>query len=262
MPQIRFLAFITLISAVLFLAMSLIRGKMHELKIRKHWWELTLYTLLIAVIPYGLITYATRYSSGINTTIFTQSEMIFAALIGCWLLKEKMNRARVLGIICILAANMTILFKGNLETSWADWVLLLAPAIFVYGNIIAKRLMDHIDWSTILTFRTVVGGMILLLVSIGMEGPGLPPQELWFFLIWFSLLTFGVAKIFWQLALKRLDVSKITALAMTYPALSFIFAYFWLGEVPNSYQWGGIVFTILGIVFLMQSPSKQYEDDF
>lgn len=260
-PQIQFLAFITLLSSVFFLFTTLYRKEFRHLKSAYNLKWLSLYTICLSILPYGIITYATRYTSAINTTIFTQIEAVYAAILGYFFFKEKLTKKRIIAIFFILLANVILVYNGTFQIHSADIALLTAPIIFVFGNAIAKKLQaEGIGWSIILFYRNFVGGIVLLTIAHFVEGLSLPPQDLWPFLLIFSILVFGLAKILWQIALHNMDVSKVTALGMTYPVISIAIAYLWLGEIPSIYQSIGILFTLLGIYFLVQTKSVQWED--
>ncbi len=259
MPQLQFLAYITLISSILFTGISLYK---HEFK---HLWNLPLlgklgaYTLLTAVFPYGIIVYATRYSSAIETTFLTQSEVIFAALFAWIFLKEHISKNKLCGIALVLMANILILYSGGLNLNWANVALFLAPLLFVLGNAIAKDLQKKgLSWSLILSFRMTIGGIILLISAQIIEGVHLPPANLVPFLLLFTIFVFGLGKMLWQMALHRLDLSKATALGVSTPAISLLIAYVWLGEVPSNIQWVGIICMCIGLGFLLKTHSKQW----
>ncbi len=259
MPQIQFLGLIFLISSGLFLFTTWRRREFSQLWKLKNLLWLSAYTLFFMTLPYLLIVYATRFSSAINTTLLTQSEAIFAAILGFFILGEDLSRNKVLGISFILLANAVILYNGEALIDPANLVLALAPFLFVFGNMIAKKLQgEGVGWSPLLLFRTVAGGACLLVLSYFVEGAQPIEPRLWPFLILFSFFIMGVSKILWQLALHRLDVSKVTGLGMIYPFMSLIIAYFWLGEIPNEYQWIGVLFTAIGVGLLMKTRSKQW----
>jgi len=258
---IQLLAYVTLISSLMFTVITFKNKQFNQLLNKRVAGWLLLYTLSLAVIPYGIIFYATQFTSAINTALLTQSEAIFAAILAWLILKEKIQFKKAMGIFLILFANIVVLYDGNLALNMADIAMFIAPLSFVFGNMIAKKLQaEGIGWSPILLFRTVIGGIILLIAAHFMEGLQIPSSNLWLYLIFFSFFVQGLAKICWQIALHRMDVSKATAIGMTYPVISVAIAYFWLQEVPSAYQWLGVVFTAIGIVLLMKTTSKQWTD--
>lgn len=262
MPQIQFLAYVTLVSILVYGAAMIYSRKWGDLWNKRYVPWLALYTLFMAVIAHGIITYANKYTSAINTTLLTQSEAIFALIIGVLFLKEKAHWQRIVGVLCILLANVLVLFNGDFTFNMADLALVLTPVVFVFGNGIAKRLLNEgCHWSSILFFRGVMGSVILLLVAHFVEGLALPSQQMTWVILAYGVLIYGVGKIAWQLALKRLDISKLTAISKSYPVFSVILAFFILGEVPTLYQYLGLLLTMGGVYFLLQTKSKQYDEE-
>lgn len=261
MPQIQFLAYVTLVSSFLYLPISIYKREVGNTKSIKTIFYLLAYTLLVGVIPYGIIMYATRFSSAIETTLLTQTEVIFALIFGYVYLKEKISKYKLIGAVCILVANTLLLYQNNFIWSWANTALFLAPAFFVVGNSISKKLQkEGTSWSLILVFRSLVGGLILLGIAQAIEGLTIPSSNMMIFIPIFAISVFGFGKIFWQLALHRLDLSKVTALGLSHPGISLIIAFIWLGEIPTSNQWLSIFIMFLGIFFLLKTNSRQWAE--
>ncbi len=261
MPSIQFLAYITLAGAMVFLPISIFKKELKNLWDKKILWQLSLYTFLVAVLSYGIVLYATAYSSAIETTLLLQSEVIFALIFGALFLHEKISRNKALGAALILFANVLLLIQNDLHLNWANLALFLAPISFVYANSLAKKLQkDGVSWSLILSFRGVIGGLSLLLIASQMETLQVPSFEMLGFILVFGITVFGLGKILWQLALHRLDLSKATALGLSHPVLSLMIAFLWLGEIPNSTQWISIGVAAIGILFLLKTKSRQWAE--
>lgn len=259
MPQLQFLAAIFLISAVCFTATTLWRKEFHVFFNARIFAWLVIYSLPFMMLPYGIIVFATRYSDAINTTMLTQSEAIFAAIFGALILKESVSINKGLGIFFILLANVAILYSGSLSFSPSNLALVLAPALFVFGNMIAKKLQrEGVGWSPLLMFRNWLGGLVLLGTTFLLGGVDPISSQLWWFIFVVAVGLFVFNKILWQVSLVRLDVSKLTALGCTYPFVSVLVAYLWLGETPGPYQWLGILLTGVGVLFLLNTRSKQW----
>lgn len=259
MPQIEFLAIITLLSGLFFFFAAWYRKELSQALPKKYLGSFFAYTMLVAVIPYGIIFYAAKYSTAIDTALLLQTEAIFAAVLGWYVLKEKITRNRVLGLTLILCADAAILYKGRIELSIANIAIAIAPLLFVFGNLIVKRLHNQgVMWAPVLLFRQLVGGVILLAISFLFEPVVFPSLELWLFLIPFGVIGFGVSKLFWQIALQRMDVSKLTALLAVTPIISAAISFAWLGEVPTTIQSFAITLTVIGVGFLLNTTSKQW----
>lgn len=258
MPPIQFLAYITLLGAVPVLVSTFYLKQFTQLLNLKILGWLLLYTLLIAVIPYGIITYATQFTTAIDTAFLTQTEGIFAAIMGVLIFKEHIGFNKAAGIGLILLANVVLLYQG-VELNKANAAIALAPIGFVLANVIAKQLQkEGLGWSPLLLFRSVVGGGILFLIATQLEAVALPPSHLWWAILLMGLVVFGLQKICWQVALHRMDLSKATAIINTMPVFSFFLAYLLLDEIPTGQQWLAFVLMIAGIGFIMRTHSKQW----
>lgn len=259
MPPIQFLAYITLLGAVPVLIATLYKKQLKQLFNVKTLAVLLLYTVLLAVIPYVIITYATQYTSAIDTGFLTQTEGIFGAVLGWMVFKESIDRNKLLGFGFIFLANFLLIYNGGVDFNWANVAIAIAPVSFVLGNIIAKNLQkEKLGWAPLLLFRNGVGGLIILLIALAFEDLALPPENLLWPVLFLGLTVFGLEKIFWQLSLHRLDLSKATAIVITAPVFTFFLAYFFLGEVPDIYQWMAFIFTLIGIGFILKTHSKQW----
>ncbi len=260
LPPVELLGLATFISSVFFLALTLKKGEFSHLRSLKILKGCLLYTACL-LIPYMAIFWAAQSNSGINIALFTQSEVIFAALVGWIFLKERVQVARIAGVLCIVAANLIVLYNGSLSFNPASLILIFAPLIFVFGNATAKRLQTQgLSYAPLLLFRSGIGGLFVLLFSFLLEDFQIPSSSSWLFLFLFGFLAFGLPKAFWQIALNKIDLSKTTAIGLSYPAFSFVMAYFLLHEIPSFYQWLGLGFSFIGIYFLMQSSSRKLSE--
>jgi drug/metabolite transporter (DMT)-like permease len=258
-PPFQFMAIVTVVGFFIFFSSQIFFKKIHELFIKKHWPQLLLYSVLISS-PYIVIFFMSQFTSSINVTLLMQSEVLFAGLIGYFFLKEKIESKRLLGMTLVLGSNLVILSAGTSGLGAADWLIFLVPLLFVIANTLTKDLMTKIHWSTILTVRSVITFFMLLPLVIFFEDPVVFKEGDLLFLLFFGVFVFGLAKIFWQIAIKRMDISKATGMIMTYPAISLLWAYFILDELPQGTQWIGVVLMLFGFFFLIQSRSKQYEE--
>ncbi len=257
-PPIQFLAFLMLGSALLFLAATLYYRQLGALLKTRWLASLTLYSLLIT-LGYLTIVISTSFTTATDTTLLLQSEIIFAALIGYFLMGEALSSSKILGIVCVFMADFITLYRGGLELNGPHLALFLAPLFYVFANRMSRRMqMEGLHWAPLLFYRHFVGGIAVLILAAFLEGVTVPDPSNWLFLVLFGLVIYGLSKIIWQLCQVRLDLSKATALGLTHPVFSFILARIFLGEVPTIYQIWGIVFSLVGIVFLLRAPSRQW----
>lgn len=256
---LQYLVYMIGISIPVLLVINIWRGEFRELFKREVFWLLVGVSFFVIAAPSALIFLATQDSSGINTSLLTQSEIIYATIL-CALLGEKVTKNRFLGVIFILIGSIFVLYQGSFTLSRADLVLFLAPAFYPIGNVFAKKAFKKVSWSTVLLFRAVVGEVFLLgLCLFFARNFQVPPQEIWFSLIFMGFGVCVLAKIFWYWGLQTMEVGRATALIMTYPAFSLIFAILFFDEVPTLYQGLGFIGVCVGIFFILKSQGQQYK---
>ena len=161
-------------------------------------------------------------------------------------------------MILILAGSITILYNGTFAVNKGDIAIFLATMLFPIGNVCAKKALQLINWSPLLLARTAISGIALWIIASLTETPKpLTHKEVIFILI-MGFVIFGISKMLWYLGLKRLDVSKASAISMSYPAFSILFAFILFHEVPGTYQWIGMTVIGIGLYFMIKTTSKQY----
>ncbi len=260
MPPLLFAALTTLISSFFFFIHLVYTNKIKEIFNKKALKYCILVTLLIVVIPSILIFKGTKLTSGINTAIFLQMEILFALPICAILIKEKITKIRLISNLIIALGAILVLYNGSLQLNKGDLLIIAGTIIYPFGNIYAQKALKIISPSAALLFRSFLGGSILLLISLIFENSShliVPSIKEHFWAIVVSgILVMGLSKWLWYQGLKRLDVTKATALAMTYPAFSLIIAVIFTNEKATLYQVLGLAVMMFGI-YLSTSKDKK-----
>ena len=75
-------------------------------------------------------------------------------------------------------------------------------------------------------------------------------------LIFYGMVVYGLTYYTFYESIKRINLSKATAIVSAYPAVSIILAWFILREVPDSYQMSGFFIILFGIAYLSHLKSE------
>lgn len=260
MPPL-FFAGISLLTAGIFFFIYLLFTKQLKQLLRPEILKLSaLITLLVVVIPYFCIFTGTKLTSGINTAIFLQTEILFALIICHFWLKEKISQTQLLGSLSIFTGAVLVLYNGGFHLNVGDLLIILGTSIYPLGNHYSQKALRIASPMVILFVRSILGGFLLLAISLAIETHVNP----------FSLSTHNlllilanglgmlfVSKILWYLGLARLSLTKATAITMSYPIFTLIFAAIFLKELPTSYQLVGLAIIMVGVyVTTLKSPAK------
>ncbi|MBA4336399.1 hypothetical protein C0416_01310 [bacterium] len=222
-------------------------------------WEalkyILLVTLFIVVVPSIFIFTGTSMTSGVNTTILFQTEVIFTFLfVGIFSKSEKITARRLIGAGIVLLGTATILYNGTFDLNLGDILIIIGVAFYPFGNMAAKKALKLVPPTVILFVRSVLGGLTLVCFSLIFENSSslvLPSVRDYFPLILLNgIVIMFFSKILWYQGLKRIDLTKAVPIDMSFPAFSLLFLFLFVGEVPTLYQWAGLILTLVGVGFV------------
>ena len=205
--------------------------------------------------------YGVRLTSGINSAILLQVEPIYALIIGYLLLRERVSSRQILSTLLIISGTLLVIYQGTTRMNWGDILILLTPLCYQTGHFFSKQLLNETEISPlfIATGRTLYGGLILLLLN---QFTGthefnilIQPSILGVF-VFYGIVVYALSYLTFYGAIKRINLSKASAIISVYPAISIILARFILKEVPDFYQLGGFFIIMLGIFYLANLKSE------
>ncbi len=211
-----------------------------------------------------LFFYGVRLTSGINSAILLQVEPIYALIIGYLLLKERITIRQIFSTLLILFGTLLVIYQGTSRWNWGDILILLTPLCYQTGHYFSKQLLNKAELNPLFLAagRTFYGGIILFFLnqSIGAnEFNTLTQPDILAIFIFFGIVVYALSYITFYGAIKRINLSKASAIISIYPAISIILARFILKEVPDFYQLSGFIIIMVGIFYLSNLKSELRE---
>jgi len=201
----------------------------------------------------GLITAQATVTAWIVATI-----PVFTALLGWFLLKEKLGPLRILGIIIASLGVLLVVSKGNLSSLMSgkfgtpgDFLILISALNWAVFSVISRRGLERHPPARMM-FYVMLCGWIFSWFWIFGAGPGFTEIPNLSLTGWNSILILGVfgsglAYIAWYDALQILPASQLGVFIYIEPLITMIVAALILSETITlaSVLGGGI--TLLGI---------------
>lgn len=230
-----------------YIAIMYKRDRFKELKNKAAYKDLLLTTFWITFI-FTLIFIGMQYTTAGNMAVIVFLQVGFSYLYFNVLGKEKMNTIHLIGAIIMGVGALVILFPEDFAFNKGDWLILISAAAAPVVNLYQKRAREYCSAETILGFRTVVGFPFVALLAYFLE-PAVRYEDFMSALPYIFLIATGIyvaAKIMWIEALNRLSITKLSAMLALLPLFTLIFAYFYLGEVPEFRQMLGILPILIG----------------
>ena len=186
------------IVGVLILAIILVLKKWKDVK-KLNRRDIT-YLLFIGVIggslPFYLFFTGLSQIPAVNAAIIQKTLIIWVAILAVPLLKERISKMQILGIIMLFVGNLFVGgFKG-FSFSKGESFVLLATILWGIENVLAKKALKNID-SDLVTAARMGFGSLLLLSAAAITNPTALASVLtftsrqWFWMILSSSLLLG-----------------------------------------------------------------------
>ena len=216
--------------------------------------------MLIIIIPSILIFTGSSKTSGINTTILLQSEIIFTLLIFGLFAIEKITLKKIIGALVVLTGTIFIVYNGNTGINIGDLMIIAGTFFYPIGNFFSKKALKITSPSAILFIRSFLGGIVLIFLSLIFENQSTTLEKLsnyWPLILLNGIFIYHLSIILWYEGIKRIDISKAVTISIgSYPAFSLLFAILFLKEIPTTSQLIGFITIILGIFILIKKSDE------
>lgn len=231
---------------------------------RRHWPFLLLYGFILAIFN-SLWTVAVALDGAAVATVLSYNSAAFTAVLAWWLLRERLNQAKVVSVL--LSLGGCVLVAGAYDP--ALWHLnplgltagLLAGATFAFYSIMGRTAAQRNipPWSTMFCIFLAAAGFLLLFQTIpALAGATAAPQLLWLGTSpagWGILLALALGPTaagygLYTVSLTYLPASIANLISTLEPAITAVLAYLLLGERLSLIQIGGSGLILLGVVLL------------
>lgn len=260
MPPILFAGISMMIAALVVFFYMILKGQISTLFNKTAFKYILGVTFFIVIIPSILIYTGASKTSSVNTAILLQTEIFFTLLILGMLKQEKITIKKIIASLLITLGAICVIYNGSLKLNPGDLLIIAGTVAYPIGNMYAKKALKLTSSGAILLIRSALGGIFLIIISLLFEDytnafSGYITDNI-FMLLLNGILLYSISKLLWYEGLKRLDISKSISISMSHPALSFIYAYIFLKEIPTAYQFIGFIVIMSGIYVITRQPKK------
>ena len=250
----------SLIGCMIPLILLIKYGKLKIIVDRKNIKEILLIGFFGTTVTYFLFFTGAQLTSGINTAILMQAEPIYSLFLGYFILKEKITSKQILTTLLVVAGVVIVIFSGTFSLNLGDVLILLTPLFYQISHVIAKKTIKRIGTFAVQAGRYLFAGLTLFIFSsiFGMNQFILlaEPMNLTAILL-LGIGVAGIGSLAWYEAIRRINLSKATAMISPYSILSIILAWFILKEFPSIYQITGLILVLIGIITLAKIKSEK-----
>lgn len=218
------------------------------------WGTLALLGCTGVTLFFGLQNLGLARTSATEAGLITGAVPAVTAALSVALLRERITRLRLLGIVASLTgvAVVVLASNGREGAGTLQGNLLMMGAVFAWAfyTIINKRIGGRMPESVLLAYAMVLGTLFLLpaaAVEIAVVGFGPVSPVGWLSLLFLGLGGSGAAFYCWNAALRRLDASSAITYINLVPVVTVVSAALMLGERPAAAQLLGGALVVLGV---------------
>lgn len=205
-----------------------------------------------------LFVSANKLTTAANAILLQYTAPIFVAILGVWLLKEKMKWYDYLTIIAVLG-GMLLFFIDNVGYgSMLGNVLAVISGFFLACVTIALR--SQKDGSPVET--TLIGNILTFLVAIPFIIGKIPDIQSIVGIILLGIFQLGFAYILYALAIKHLSALEAILITVIEPLLNPLWVFIFAGEKPSLYAiLGGLIVIVSVTVRSIIVTKESAKDD-
>jgi drug/metabolite transporter (DMT)-like permease len=222
--------------------------------------------LVIVLGLVGIAIYNSLFSAGLALVEASRAALIvptnpaFTALLAAWLLKERIGRARVVGIVLSVLGALWVLGRGDLRTflnfEFGPGELILVLCIFIWS---AYTILGRVALSTLsplaLTAYVMAAGALPTVVPAYLEHPSLGDAtwRSWSALAYLIIFGTVIPFLWFSEGVKALGAARASQFISLVPPLAVAEAVLILGEPFTPALGLGMAFVVAGL-YLTNRP--------
>ena len=253
----------TLIGVVYFTPWVTKNRQWGELFARQTLWKFLFIGTFGTALPFTISLIALHYTTAGNAAILQQSELLYSLLFAIFFLKEYPGKGQLLGSTLIVLGVLIILIKEQYTPRWTGDLLIVGSTWMLQaGSTVAKKLPKELDYRLIGMARNLFALpalFVILIVMWAMKQPFTLEPVLKMFLVlgYTGILKYGLAMVVWYKAIRALDLSKVTAIYLSYPVLALLLSALFGLETPTLHQFVGLAVTLAGAYWVSFTVKKE-----
>lgn len=217
-------------------------------------------------LPMTIFMVALNYTTPVNAAIANQFEIIYSLILAAILLKERPTLKQIGGsILILLGVGLIILEGGTTLQAKGDFLVISCLWMYQISHIFAKKLPVDLEPQTIAAARALYALPALGILCICLpfiQGPlqfNGSVSILWIALLVSAIVNYFLGNCYWYQAIRHMDLSKATAIILSYPVMTYILSIIFGQDRITIYKIIGMILAVGGayIVTLLAKGAKE-----
>lgn len=214
-------------------------------------------SLLMMILPFGLVMWGLKYTTGGMCAVIFATNPIFIFLLSLFIKDgEKITTAKVggslLGFFGTILIFLPSIVQLDIDSVKGELVILLCSLIYAFAVLYARRHTAHIPANRTVFYQTLFAAPVLLVVGLILESPhefaaNFKALPAWTSVVYLALVgnSLGFLFFFWFIN----HYGAAVASAGIYPEIAFVFILEWLifRTIPTTVGWFGTAAILIGV---------------
>ena len=246
----------TLIAALFFSVLLILKKKWRELLEKEAWKYILGATFIVGIIYFSIFFLGLKHTTAGDAAIIAETELWSSfVLLGLILKKEKYTSSAIVGASLMFVGVLAVVFSGSFSINIGNLIILFGAMIVPVGNYFAQKALEAVSSITLMFVRSAISSVFFFLIMLSTNASfrGQEFQKVLPVLIFSGLFIFGVSKIFSMEAIKRISIAKSRSIGTLVPVFALAYAFLFLGEIPTIWQILGLVPIMIGITLITKN---------
>lgn len=204
-------------------------------------------------LPFLILLIALEYTSPANFAILNQVEVLYSLALAAVFLKERPSGMQLLGTALVIGGVGIVLFNGDFSVHWKGDLLVIGSVwMYQVSHIFMKKLPSDLTPFFLALGRAFFAFFWSIPLAVILHFTGLSKFNVEFsgksafVLVFMGVIYYLIANGFWYKAIRNMDLSKATAVILSYPAVTYIVSVIVGMDTISPFQISGLVMALIG----------------
>ncbi|MBQ4493531.1 MAG: DMT family transporter [Elusimicrobiaceae bacterium] len=211
-------------------------------------------------LPFCAMLYALKWTTPANIAILNQVEMLYSLLFCAVFLKEKITLKQLMSSFFIITGATILMFEGRITPHLkGDLIVVFCVWMFQASHILIKKLPREINDNLICATKNFYSIPVLIILLFLFEAKPVFNFNfsLLIVLIYMGIIRYGLSYNLWVYAIRNLELSKTTAVALSFPALTLVLSVIFGYDKFSLFNISGLILTMAGALWLNKLMNKK-----
>lgn len=219
------------------------------------WGQFAIMGLSAYTLGNGAMFWGLKYLTATTTSFLLSVSPIVVLLPSALWLKEIPTRWQTFGVFISIAGS-ALFFSPGLEPGQLLGFAIMAVGLigFTTFGILARSVARerNVDTLTLTAMPLGIGGSLLLLIALPLEGWPAAPALVWGIVLWLAVVNTAAGYMLYNHALQVLTAIEMNMLQNLSPLETVVIAWLLLGERLSAVQILGLVIVIVGVMVVQR----------